>query len=264
MVTSRACPLGKKQKTKSCRLVLREIEAPRHSHTPQSHKNRWWVTQLLCKVHLWISDRAARGSLCQFSLTALKPRWHTSTVSELSVHTHTHTYTLTQHPPPPLLYPPTACEVPLYLLMGPQSPLMDKDAMLSAYQHRSTLFAFPRKRNAAPNTNAQMPSSNPPDQVMVSISTCKTRLEPWLKRLQDRWGWGCLRIYRPPMWKHRPLLIIMRHFNHLSCKYVSTLINLQEGRPLLSFAGFNAASENFSTLIRSQIQRECGFRVWAF
>lgn len=36
-----------------------------------------------------ISDRAARGSLCQFSLTALKPRWHAS-VSELSVRARSH------------------------------------------------------------------------------------------------------------------------------------------------------------------------------
>lgn len=34
------------------------------------------------------------------------------------------------------------------------------------------------------------------------------------------------------MGKHWPLLIIMRHFNRLSCKYVSTLINLHMNRDL--------------------------------
>lgn len=63
----------------------------------------------------------------------------------------------------------------------------------------------------------------------------------------------CLYIYRVPMRKHWPLLIIMRHFNHLSCKYVSTLINLQEQRPLSSHGDLSAASEDFSILVRAEI-----------
>lgn len=64
------------------------------------------------------------------------------------------------------------------------SALMDKDVALSPQHKQRTLLALPRKPGTgAPHKSA---SVNRSGQVTVSISTCKTGLEPGVKQLHDR------------------------------------------------------------------------------
>lgn len=82
-----------------------------HTHLKAIKIDCEWLSRYVKSI----SDRAAWGCLCQFSLTALELRWHMSAVSELQ-HTFTEPHTRAR-----TLFPEHTCD-PLSLLSSLHSP----------------------------------------------------------------------------------------------------------------------------------------------
>ena len=88
-LTSQICPHSEGLKLK---LALRKMEALEHTHLKAIKIDCEWLSRYVKSI----SDSAAWGCLCQFSLTALELRWHVSAaVSEFQytithIHTNTH------------------------------------------------------------------------------------------------------------------------------------------------------------------------------
>lgn len=122
-------------------MALRERQKQQNTHT---HLKAIKIDcEWLSRYVKSISDRAAWGCLCQFSLTALKPRWHVSAVSELhhasAPHTHTRTHT----------FPECACEPPFPLTLPSLFLLLSLRSQACSLPSQRTEMRY-RQRNGLP------------------------------------------------------------------------------------------------------------------